>query len=1505
MNLLTRSTQLGFGVLYNATIRYNNCGQLLDCDITFSSTTLFTYTGGIPLNNKYDFETYALSAFGHGHCLYWVDNGQDIMTGDFDLGEYNRAISYNNELAGNLIMAESFSNGTCLYTNMVMDSSAYCANDTLVDVLLLSNSSLHSNGACADSSDLYLDILSFGNDTVNSIDLKWQVNGGAIQSQSWSGSLLPFDTLLNFYLGHYDFSADTNHYMIWIDQVNGGNLFNGQLDTIIHQFTTVPCTPNNIGVNNIMYFDSSLCYFQEDVEVELYNMGPNTISNCWIYYSVNDLFVDSVFWTGTLLPGESVSNIVLGSHSDFIGIQNFKIWSAMPNGVLDTYTLNDTTEYFYKGERLSGVYTVGDSLSDFVSLIEATKQLSTYGSCSDVTFNVKSGVYLDGIILDKVPVIDTSHSITIQSLAGNKDSVLIHYSLPTYNNAGLSSPALVDVNLTRHLTIKDLTFEYIQTDAFKKLVLLRDSVEFVHLKNIDFKTTDVLNQSYFTYGVYLYGGANTSSYNGDCRNILVDECTFTNFGYGIYVENTANTFINQAPLNLVIKNSKFFNQKRSAIKIDYGSQIQIGNNEFYATDFDFFDQPLVNLENVDDLNLNANKFKIDGEFNCLKIVDCEGTDSTGIWMTNNIFDARSDNFNKAFELDNSEYLHFLHNTVVYQNYDPSYSSSNLVFDLSNIDSFEVKNNIFTFNKKFINAYQSSLSSEDNLFFTPTNSGYSFGSINFNSFADVSDYLTNSGYDTNSIALNPMFSDSVLFKPTNVLINGVANYLPNVSLDFNGVVRDTLNPDLGALEFDVFNYNLGVNNSTLLDTSLCVGSNYNFSIPVTNFGSQIVDSFFVYINYENAFYDTLQIQQTLTPGTSSVVNLGLIPVQSGILSSLTITLVSPNGQIDQDGSNNTGEIVVHSRLSGAYTVGDVSSDFDHLLEALTYIQDYGVCGKVVLNLIDGIHSNQTNSPIELSPFLGMGSDSLIIQSLAQDSSAVTLFGEFGMFDFYRLKNVHFKYLTFFDPSYNQNGPNFTLGALMVRNVQHLSFTQCTFSGFYRLYMYTDNSIYSKLDSVFFDSCAFNNATSLRVGITISAEPSGFFKVSNSRFTGGTIQLEKIDSLVFYNSQLKNYSTTFKNFRKLGVWNNHFYSAISVLNQQDTALIYNNFFSSDERQLSLSGNGLKWVSHNNFRKTGTSLEGIVWLGGNSMTTQFPNVKIVNNIFKVDSGGFVYQGVLFNIQGLNWEIDKNIYHHVTDSFSEEYNVGQEIYKTYDEWKALGLDQNSYFVNPNYSSLIDLHVDNLAQADSAAELVDFVLTDIDGDLRNPLFPDIGADEFDVNYSTYRDLGIDSVISPSINSCWHNDSIHVLLRNYSQFTIDSFKVELRLFGRLIDSFWVYQSLPTQAQYVLKIKKFNFNTNTYYDFNVNISLPNGMYDHNSTNDDLQVEFHYLNQLEIEEQSLEDCDGGVKLAVPLHPDASYIWSTGSTDNAINTNVPGTYYCTMTLFNCTQTATKTLN
>jgi hypothetical protein len=123
----------------------------------------------------------------------------------------------------------------------------------------------------------------------------------------------------------------------------------------------------------------------------------------------------------------------------------------------------------------------------------------------------------------------------------------------------------------------------------------------------------------------------------------------------------------------------------------------------------------------------------------------------------------------------------------------------------------------------------------------------------------------------------------------------------------------------------------------------------------------------------------------------------------------------------------------------------------------------------------------------------------------------------------------------------------------------------------------------------------------------------------------------------------------------------------------------------------------------------------------------------------------------------------------------------------------------DPLFRSNLDLHVNNIAlNGEGVSNPI--ISVDVDGDIRNPLKPDIGADEFIPGF----DVEMNAIIKPFQNSSF-KDSVLVWVRvkNVGSVKLSTFKAKYKLDEKLIDSTVVISPLmPDSSLNIIFKKKF-------------------------------------------------------------------------------------------------------
>lgn len=177
--------------------------------------------------------------------------------------------------------------------------------------------------------------------------------------------------------------------------------------------------------------------------------------------------------------------------------------------------------------------------------------------------------------------------------------------------------------------------------------------------------------------------------------------------------------------------------------------------------------------------------------------------------------------------------------------------------------------------------------------------------------------------------------------------------------------------------------------------------------------------------------------------------------------------------------------------------------------------------------------------------------------------------------------------------------------------------------------------------------------------------------------------------------------------------------SSLNGNMNLLCTNNMILS-RRAISYWAIGnAKFINNNIFSQGG--LSGVqLYMFQDSINNQKQSVNFINNnIFNSEFGNAIF---ISGFQNISFNSDyNNIYS--TDSFLAIIN-GTKIKNLYAFRQITKTDSSSISVNPAYVSATDLHVRNPALDGKGKPLAE-VTDDFDGELRDPNFPDIGADEF------------------------------------------------------------------------------------------------------------------------------------------------------------------------------------
>lgn len=619
------------------------------------------------------------------------------------------------------------------------------------------------------------------------------------------------------------------------------------------------------------------------------------------------------------------------------------------------------------------------------------------------------------------------------------------------------------------------------------------------------------------------------------------------------------------------------------------------------------------------------------------------------------------------------------------------------------------------------------------------------------------------------------------------------------------------------------------------------------------------------------------------------------------------------------------------LSGTYTVGGILPDYETIDLAVQDLISEGISNDVTFN----IRSGNFVENIAITQFVGTTLHSVTFQSESLDSNAVQISNPSGfisdnhIFRLNGVSNIYLKHLSF------NAGKNNT-SCVIISNSKNIKIENCSFSNHNK-----------------------NDVTLMSVNASSSIDSTENIVIENNRFYSGerqlmvsgngNVELEKIEIL---NNTFINVSGNTEDIIEV-----IFTKDLSILKNKISGFVGNNtnsfkiefcsgeiIVNQNKIQISSLGSilggviqnctnpGTSTMVKNNFfagkgdyGKIGLSIHSCSNLNilNNSFSNRFINdpgngglsfissniiysgtldtILVHNNIFALkNQDGF--QKMVNNSDTSHFTSNYNAFY--SDTKADEFNLGLEPTMSNDNWNVL-LDESSHFINPNFVSDFDLHINNSTQLINAGLFLPQIIYDIDGDLRNSSQMTIGADEFIVDSISFNDLKLE-VVSPTFNSCIAPDSvINLRIINNSANIVDSFDVFWRLYSYQRDSLRVYETILPGDSVDIPSFDFHFEPNINYNLGFSVKHLNPVMDDNISNNYISNSNYYFHDFEIHSRKIP-CSSDIELYIKSLPYESALWSNGSNSNKIVISNPGVYSVTLTNINgCSVTKNITIN
>jgi len=493
------------------------------------------------------------------------------------------------------------------------------------------------------------------------------------------------------------------------------------------------------------------------------------------------------------------------------------------------------------------------------------------------------------------------------------------------------------------------------------------------------------------------------------------------------------------------------------------------------------------------------------------------------------------------------------------------------------------------------------------------------------------------------------------------------------------------------------------------------------------------------------------------------------------------------------------------MAGEYSIGKTSgNDFSTILQAIDSLHLKGISAPVKFLIEPGIYNNQ----LTILNIKGSSpSNTITFESKDYDSTKVIIeYRSVVSNSNFCLKLLGAKYITFSRLTFRSLSDTFGRVIILTENASSDTFKNCRFEGRRPAgdlqhssdlsIIFSPNSYKSNDDSCMFYCCSFHNGScALELNGNNSNQTETGITIFNCYFENqfySSLLLSMQSALCIYENTFVNTKGDFFNAitiytanKGLSIYSNNFLSTqcksgniINLLNcggnYKNKAIVYNNtisFFSPDLIYLfSASHDAIKLyqcdsleIYYNSFYISGKNPSSNI-----VKIDQCSNLIIKNNILFNDA----YGKCLYFADSMSsgFLSDNNCFYSSDDNCFFLYKQ-----LSFNDWKIISKnDISSLYCNPDFFSKTNLQTNSLL-LNNKAQAVSFINTDKASKIRNVLFPDIGAFEFN---PLQNDLATNKIVYPgNYFNCISEDSfqIYVSLTNKGLDTINSFSIKVKV----------------------------------------------------------------------------------------------------------------------------------
>ncbi|MDR0603412.1 MAG: right-handed parallel beta-helix repeat-containing protein [Bacteroidales bacterium] len=680
---------------------------------------------------------------------------------------------------------------------------------------------------------------------------------------------------------------------------------------------------------------------KDSLKVILVNGGTSPLTNVEIAWSFNGNSQTTKVWSGSLSRRET-DTLLLDEIIYDLGKNTVKAW--IKDFTNDEYHSNDTIyrEGDFCDTMFHGTYVIGTS-GVFATVNEAMDRMTTCGIDGAVILALEDGNYpsIDLSIYDNIQTTVTN-SITIKSLSGNRDAVIIapndttgiligniHHiiidgitiDVSSQNHYGIQFTDACDSIVITHCNIKA---NRSSTSIFSSAIFKGGSTNLAN--NIIIKN-NTLDGGY--HSIFFYANNTEIKYG---TGIVIDSNIMTNsYYYGIECHNAD---INSLSHNTIIS------RQSNATSLWYGVYLSNVNGKVNANKIHQLSETITSPTGIYLYSFNT-----------------VNTTQPGLISNNEIIISTNNNYEGIY-LSSSVKAEIIHNSIYVGGTGTGRGitvSNNPPMDLV------IKNNnlaVESNNGHPIYISSASLVSQCDIdynnYYSPLNVGYVGLAIQ-----GIPSWQAVVPTDLHSTNYYPRFINTSIDLRTQITRGFRCPSVANVLDDLDGVARPSFSYK-GAYHFDAHALDIFPNVFVDLPNSSLTGTKIPIEVVFVNEGSDTVTSFNIGWTIKGITKNLLWSGSLANNEQVSVI-IDTLAVLDGN-NSIKVWTSDPNQGADADVSNDTlrGNILTCSAplAAGVYTVGD-DQDFPGIEAVQAALDLCGIGGDVTFSIYPEIYDIPLN------------------------------------------------------------------------------------------------------------------------------------------------------------------------------------------------------------------------------------------------------------------------------------------------------------------------------------------------------------------------------------------------------------------------------------------------------------------------------------------------------------------------------------------------------------------